>query len=231
MHHRLQPAPGRPLRGFTLIELLVAISIMALMAVMGWRALAGMQQASTQTRNHSDAVLALEAGLAQWTTDLDAMTELPSTRAMDWDGRLLRITRRAPADASAGVIVVAWMQRNVDGTPQWVRWQSAPGTSRQSWLAAWQAAALWAQRPGEATGIPEAVIAPLAQWQLYYSRGGAWSNPLSSSGAQPQPGAASAPGADAVPDGVRLVLTIPSPHPLAGTLTRDWARASGAPAP
>jgi hypothetical protein len=27
-----------------------------------------------------------------------------------------------------------------------------------------------------------------------------------------------------VPDGVRLVLTIAPPHPLAGVITRDWAR-------
>ena len=30
--------------------------------------------------------------------------------------------------------------------------------------------------------------------------------------------------ATTVPDGVRLVLVIPPDHPLAGRLTRDWAR-------
>lgn len=210
-------------RGFTLIELLVAVSIMALMAVMGWRALAGMQQATTQTRTHTDAVLTLEAGLAQWGTDLEALTELPFITAIDWNGLALRITRRHSANPGEGVLVVAWARSNRDGVDQWLRWQSAPVRSRQEWAQAWSAAAVWAQSPSDAAKRMEVAIAPLAQWQIYYYRGGAWSNPLSSSGT---PGASngSPTPATTTPDGVRLILTLPSPHPLAGTLTRDWAR-------
>lgn len=209
-------------RGFTLIELLVAISIMALMAVMGWRALAGMQQATTQTREHTDAVLTLEAGLAQWGTDLDALAELPFTTAVEWDGRALRITRSHSAGPGEGVLVVAWTRDSRDGTAQWLRWQSAPVRSRQEWQQAWAAAAAWAQSPSDAAKQREVAIAPLAQWQIYYYRGGAWSNPLSSSGAPNTSKGTPAPAT--TPDGVRLVLTLPSPHPLAGTLSRDWAR-------
>lgn len=215
----------RSQRGFTLIELLVAISIMAVMAVMGWRALAGMQQATTQSRAHTDAVLTLEAGLAQWSTDLDALAELPFTTAVDWDGRALRITRSHSADPGEGVLVVAWTRGTRDGAAQWLRWQSAPVRGRQEWQQAWAAAAAWAQSPSDAAKQREVAIAPLAQWQIYYYRGGAWSNPLSSSGA---PNASTnpnnTPAPTSTPDGVRLVLTLPSPHPLAGTLNRDWAR-------
>lgn len=214
----------RSQRGFTLIELLVAISIMALMAVMGWRALAGMQQATAQTRTHTDAVLTLEAGLAQWGTDLDALAELPFTTAVDWDGRALRITRSHSAGPGEGVLVVAWTRDSRDGAAQWLRWQSPPVRSRQEWQQAWAAAAAWAQSPSDAAKQREVSIAPLAQWQIYYYRGGTWSNPLSSSGAPNTVTTNNTPAPASTPDGVRLVLTLPSPHPLAGTLNRDWAR-------
>lgn len=208
--------------GFTLIELLVAVGILALMAVMGWRALDGMQNANVHARDHADAVLTVEAGLAQWGTDLDALLELPQTTPIDWDGRVLRITRRSSADATEGVLVVAWTRANRSGVDQWLRWQSPPARTRTDWQTAWQAAAQWAQSPGDTARQREVALAPLAQWQLYYSRGGAWSNPLSSAGA-PATGANPAGNAP-VPDGVRLVLQLPAAHPLAGTLTRDWVR-------
>lgn len=219
------------LLGFTLIELLVALAIMAVMAVMGWRSLDGMSQAALHTRTHTDAVLTLEAGIAQWGADLDALIELPHTSAIDWDGRALRITRRHSADPGEGVLVVAWTRGQRDGTDQWLRWQSSPLRGRAEWQTAWANAALWAQSPSDTARQQETAIAPLAQWQVYYHRGGAWSNALSSAGTTVAPaaagaGPAAAPDANAtaVPDGVRLVLVIPPAHPLAGRLTRDWAR-------
>lgn len=198
-------------RGFTLIELLVAVSIMALMSVMGWRALDGMSRAASVTRTHSEEVLTVEAGLSQWGADLDALTPLPHTTALDWDGRALRITRRHSANTAEGAVVVAWTRSRRDGTDQWLRWQSTPVRTRAEWQDAWASAAQWAQSPSEQARRQEVAITPLAQWQIYYFRGGAWSNPLSSAG-------------NALPDGVRLALTLAPPHPLAGTLTRDWAR-------
>lgn len=217
-------------RGFTLIELLVALGVMALMAVLGWRALAGMQQAMESNREHADAVLALDAGLSQWTTDLDALTELPQTRALEWDGRALRLTRRAAAGDSTGVQVVAWTRAERDGRAQWLRWQSAPLRTREEWTSAWAAADAWVQgaRSADADGARgvrshEVRIAALDQWQLYFYRGGTWSNPLSSAGSN----TAGAEPTSNVPDGVRLVLTVAPPHPLAGTVVRDWARPNG----
>ncbi len=225
--HATPHTPART-RGFTLIELLVALAVMALMAVMGWRALAGMQQAMDSNREHADAVLALDAGLSQWSADLDALTELPQTRTLEWDGRALRMTRRAAAGDSAGAQVVAWTRAEREGRAQWLRWQSTPVRTREEWTAAWAAADAWLQGVGgsgdSANGVRtrEVRIAALDEWQLYFYRGGAWSNPLSSAGS---PAAGAEPGSN-LPDGVRLVLAVSPPHPLAGAVVRDWARAN-----
>ena len=211
--------------GFTLIELLVAIGIMALMAGLSWRGLDGMARTQAQLRQRADQVLAVQAGLSQWAADLDAMVQLPNTPALDWDGRALRITRRSTASAGDGLLVVAWARRTIDGTGQWLRWQSAPLQSRGALQTAWAQAAQWAQNPGEEDKKYEVRVAALEQWKVFYFRTDAWSNPLSSNGA-PAPVSGDKPaGPDlSVPEGVRLVVTLPADGAIAGTLTRDWAR-------
>ena len=213
--------------GFTLIELLVAVAVMALMSVMGWRALDGMQSAVGGNQRHADAVLALDAGLSQWTTDLDALIAPSQTQAFEFDGRALFLTRSAQTGAAQGVQVVAWSRAERAGQAMWLRWQSDAVQTREAWASAWAAAHAWSQGAANSTGS-EVQIAPLDQWQLYLHRGGAWSNPLSSAGnstGTAAPNAASSPSpAGSVPDGVRLVLTVSAGHPLAGSLTRDWAR-------
>ncbi|MDD5334636.1 MAG: prepilin-type N-terminal cleavage/methylation domain-containing protein [Rhodoferax sp.] len=209
------------LRGFTLIELLVAIGLLALMAALSWRGLDGMTRAQAQMRQHSDEVLALQAGLAQWGADLDALALQPNTPSLDWDGRALRILRRGTATPGAGLSVVAWSRRNVDGVGQWLRWQSPPLRTRGELELAWQTAAAWAQNPGDEERQREVRIAPLDQWQIFYYRGDAWSNPLSSEGAA---GAGQAPSTAVIPDGVRLVLTLSAGQAISGVVTRDWVR-------
>jgi general secretion pathway protein J len=158
--------------------------------------------------------------MAQWGADLDALVELPHTMPLDWDGRALRMTRRHAADPTDGVLVVAWGRAVRDGTAQWLRWQSAPVRTRREWTDAWTAAGRWAQNPSQKAQVGEVALVPLEQWQIYYFRGNAWSNPYSSADA---PAAETSKGPP-VPDGVRLVLTVAPPHPLFGVITRDWAR-------
>lgn len=93
-------------RGFTLIEVLVAISVMALMSLMAWRGLDGMLRSQSSLQSRSDEIRSLQAGLGQWQTDLDQLAELTGTPSWDWNGQVLRLTRRtadtpAPYNASS----------------------------------------------------------------------------------------------------------------------------------
>jgi general secretion pathway protein J len=212
---------ARPNRGFTLVELLVALFAMALLAVMSWRGLDGMTRAQAQTEARADDVLALQVGLAQWAADLDAIVQLPQAAALDWNGRALRMTRRGTASPADGVVVAAWTRRVIDGNGTWLRWQSAPATTREQLQQAWQKADLWSQNPGDEERRGEVAITPLEEWQIVYFRGGAWTNPLSSDA--PDTGVVGVSGT-ILPDGVRLILTLPPGQPITGRLTRDWAR-------
>lgn len=217
--------------GFTLIELMVAVAVMALLAMLSWRGLDGMTRVQSQTQAKTDGVLALQAGLAQWQTDLDALTQLPQVpgvSALDYDGQVLRLTRRyvdqgvtatqSNNSNSESIRVVAWSQRDVNGTLQWLRWQSPPLRTRAELLAAWLQAAQWAQNPGDIDKKREVAVAAIDKWQIYYYRNDAWSNALSS--ADGAAGSAQA----ALPDGVRLVLTLSAGQALSGNITRDWVR-------
>lgn len=217
---RWRRVPGN-VGGFTLIELLVAIGLMALMTALSWRGLDSMTRAQAQLRQHSDEVLALQTGLAQWAADLDALALQPNTPSLDWDGRALRILRRGTATPGTGLRVVAWSRRSVGDAGQWLRWQSPPVTTRGELQLAWQKAASWAQNPGDEERKREVRVVPLDQWQIFYYRGDAWSNPLSSAGATTEGNAA---GTFLMPDGIRLVLTLAPGQAVSGTLTRDWLR-------
>ena len=212
--------------GFTLIELLVALAAMAVMAGMSWRGLDGMVRAQAQLQQRTDAVLTLQAGLTQWAADLDALLQLPQTQTLDWDGRGLRIVRRSTAAPGQGLLVVAWARRNVNGVNQWLRWQSPPQFTRGELQTAWSKAAQWSQNPGEDDKRYEVRITALDEWQIFYFRGNAWTNPLSSDGvAAPVQGVENRLAPDlTLPDGVRLVLTLPPGQAISGVLTRDWVR-------
>jgi general secretion pathway protein J len=237
-------------RGFTLVELLVALFAMALLAVLSWRGLDGMVRTQEQTRTRADEVQALQTGLAQWTTDLEGIVQVPQTTALDWNGRVLRLTREAPGNPAEGVVVVGWSRRADAGGGRWMRWQSPPATSRGQLDEAWRRADAWAQAQGGSAGNAEVAVVPLVDWQIFFFRNDAWTNPLSSdattaaavpaapppaataSGAAPATPAATAATAatvagtrtGALPDGVRLVLRLPPGYAISGDLTRDWVR-------
>ena len=80
-------------RGFTLIELLVALAVMGLLALLSWRSLDGMNRAQEITQQRADEVLRLQAALGQWGADLDALVETGELGALDFDGRVLRLTQ------------------------------------------------------------------------------------------------------------------------------------------
>lgn len=217
-----------PPRGFTLIELLVAISLMALMALLSWRGLDGISRAQTQLQQRGDDVQALQVTLGQWGADLDALAEQPHQASLDWDGRAMRILRRGSGGPGEGLRVVAWARRSVDGVGQWLRWQSPELRTRAALDLAWQKAQVWAQTPSDEDRLREVRTVALDGWQIYFYRGNAWTNPLSSAGATEgvagADASAVAAAAKTTPEGVRLVLNLSAGQAISGTLTRDWVR-------
>lgn len=236
----MAPRNHRPAtRGFTLIELLVAISVMALLSLVSWRGLDGMSRATTQNQQRADAILTLQATLAQWGADLDATTALAQTRPIDWDGRVLRLTRRNSDATAPSVLVVAWTLRGGPDGVRWRRWQSPPFTTRGEWQQAWNLAASWAQDGGaQPGGYGDVALLPATNWQLYYFRENSWVPAGQLPNAVPPPTNPPTPGNPAnatgplvnMPDGVRLVLSLPPGEGLSGELTRDWVKPTiGAP--
>jgi general secretion pathway protein J len=228
--------PRRVHRGFTLVELMVALFAMALLAILSWRGLDGMTRAQAQTASRSDEVLTLQVGLAQWAADLDALIELPGTTALNWNGRVLRLTRRGSTSVADGVVVVAWTRRIDNGNGMWLRWQSPQVTTRGELDQAWQQADIWSQNPGDDLRKREVSIVPLQDWDIFFYRADAWTNPQSSDAATGQAIPTPPPAGNSsvnpfvaalqgsVPEGVRLVLQLPPGRPISGQIVRDWVR-------
>ena len=236
--------------GFTLIELLVAITVLSVLALLSWRSIDGMTRAQTQTQQRADDLLRFQAALGQWVADLDAIVDTREVSPLVFDGRLLRLTRRDAAESglqSPGIRVVAWTRRSGplagdDGQPvagalagsgQWLRWQSPPILRRDELARAWQRAADWSREAltigAEAAGSDSAIaLIGIDSWQLFYHRGDTWGNPLSSVGTptEASPGGARSDDEGAVPNGVRVVLSLPAGAALSGELVRDWVRPS-----
>ena len=224
--------------GFTLIELLVALSVMALLALLSWRGLDGMARAQTGMRERMDGVAGLQNGLSQWSADLDAVMETAQVNPIDYDGTVLRLTRRDTSSEASPLRVIGWALvsgSRAGGGGSWARWQSLPLRTRNDVQLAWTQAQRWAQNAGDADRSRAVAIAGLDQWQVFYHRNGAWSNPLSTASNRDAvtpapPGPGGSPGTTAgtaiapLPDGIRLVLTLSAAQPLTGVLIKDWIR-------
>ena len=220
-------------RGFTLIELLIAITLMAVLAGLSWRGLDSLMRSRDITQAQVDKTAVLQTVLAQWQADLNAVQPVPSIAdaGVLWDGRTLRITRRATVwrtdGADAGLWVVAWTLRG----NQWLRWQSAPLQTRAALQQAWANAERWGQNPSADDATFETSLIPLDAWQLTYFRGNAWTNPLSSAGNTDANNSAvggtlqtNTTGQGALPDAIRLQIDLPASTGVRGRITLDWVR-------
>jgi general secretion pathway protein J len=141
---------------------------------------------------------------------------------LEYDGKLLRLTRRYVEDGNKGesIRVVAWSQRVVDNKTSWLRWQSEPLKTRAELQAAWQQAAAWANEGNVADRKREVTVAAIDAWQVFYYRNDTWVSALGNFDV----GATAGLNAPTLPDGIRLVLTLASGQAVAGNITRDWVR-------
>jgi len=219
---RQQRRPLRRSAGFTLVEVLVALFIMALLATLAWQGMDGMVRARDGSAQALDRSMRLNTVLTQWEQDLQALHDTGAVPAIGFDGQTLLLTRRA----DEGVLLVAWAVRE----GRWQRWTSPllrrQGEVQQAWLQAQQ---LLGTEPGQVLLADDA-----STWQLFFYRGNAWSNAQSSAGLAIGQGGAenevppaggegippgpSMPLREALPDGVRLVITLGGRE-----LTRDLA--------
>lgn len=226
----LVPTAVKQMRGFTLVEVLVSLLIIALMALMSWRGVTSMTTHQVRLADRADRLQTLNATLAQWQHDLDALVEMERVLTWSWDGQTFRMTRMgiSPETLGDALQVVAWTMRKEpfeSGEAYIERWQSESFISHDDWNRAWANAELWAQsNPKEFLGVSHR-LQVTSKFQIYIFRDKSWTNPLSSEGAPVQRAAENLPreSPNRKPAGVRLVFAPTDVAGLEGDLTVDWA--------
>jgi general secretion pathway protein J len=205
---------ARDAAGFTLVEVLVAMVVMAILSLIAWQGVDGIVRTREANQVRLEQTLRLETVIAQWEQDLAALQESDATPALTCDGQSVRMTRRA----EGGLQVVAWSLRPDAAGSVWQRWASpAVATTnglQDNWMRTLQ---FQGNEPGQLRAL-----AGLEQWQVYFYQGNAWSNCQSTGDVVARlPGVAGAAQRQALPAGVRLVLSFGPGSGLGGHLIRD----------
>ena len=222
--------PIGPDRGFTLVEVLIALALMAVMGGLSWQGIDSLLRSRSAVQAEHARSTVLGTVLAQWRADLNAAITLPGMgkdSGIDWDGRVLRITRRSTevnADGSdTGMWVVAWRWSAQAGQAHgpWQRWQSPALRDSASVQAAWTQAAVWGQNSSTDGTARQTDALPLQGWQIYFYRDNAWGNALSSAGTSTS--TSTSTGSASLPDAVRAVIQL-APDSGRGSITIDWVR-------
>ena len=205
-------------RGFTLIEVMIALFVLAIMAGIAWQGVDMVVRSRDTARARTEAVLRLHSVISQWESDLRAMVTTQDVSdvapGFEVQGNAMRLIRQSPE----GYRVVVWSLRG----NQWYRWNSPPQTRAESLQEAWLGSY---QLMGNEAGTLR-TLSGISGLQLYTfsSQSNAWSNALSTGDRTADD--TSGKQRDALPDGIRLVLSFqgstvgPGSASATGTLTR-----------
>ncbi len=194
-------------RGFTLVEVLVAMVVMAIMAVMAWQGVDGIVRARDASQTRLEQTLRLNTVMAQWEQDLASIQDSTAVpNALKCDGASVRLVRHTPD----GLQVVAWTFRpEGDNIGSWVRWAgpsvTTTGELQDSWLRSLQL------QGGESGSLK--TLTGLLGWRVYFYQTNGWANCQSTGNVTST--------REALPGGVRIVLSFAPGSGLSGDLTRD----------
>jgi general secretion pathway protein J len=200
--------------GFTLVEVLVAMVVMAIMAMMAWQGVDGIVRARDASQSRLEHTLRMNTVIAQWDLDLTSIQDTAVVPlSLSCDGATVRLTRRTPG----GLQVVAWSLRPDNNGAALVRWAgpavTTTGELQDSWLRSLQLL-------GDETGSLR-TLTGLSGWQVYFFQGNGWANCQSTGDLATATTAASGVARQALPGGVRMVLSFAPGSGATGDLTRD----------
>jgi general secretion pathway protein J len=188
------------LRGFTLVELLVAISILAIVAVLGWRGLDGIVRARGALAEQMETTRGMQLAFAQMQSDCD---HIAGRAALDQRPYLLTANNgftlvREVFNENQPVQLQVVAYRIVNGVL--VRRESNMTRDLVQLDALWQAAITDAD-----TGGAVALQSGLAGMQVLVWQNNAWRPAVTTSTAPPPPGA---PPTATDPRGLQVALQL-----------------------
>lgn len=167
-------------RGFTLVELLVAITVLAIVAVLGWRGLDGIVRSRVQLTNEMEQTRGMQLAFAQLQSDLEQLAGTPllhNRQNLVADAsRLIFVRTVYPENAASQLQVVTYRIR--DGV---LSRRESPGTRDLVQLDG-----LWQAATGDSdpvAGVP--MQANIERMGVRLWQGGTWQAPNAAGGASP----------------------------------------------
>jgi len=165
-------------RGFTLVELLVAITVLAIVAVLGWRGLDGIVRSRMQLTNEMEQTRGMQLAFAQMQSDLEQLAGTPllhnRQNLVADTSRLIFVRTVFPENAASQLQVVTYRIR--DGV---LSRRESPGTRDLAQLdGLWQAAI---SDSDPVAGVP--MQANIDRMGVRLWQGGTWQAPNPAGGA------------------------------------------------